>query len=614
MVNNARRYILNVSEVISCGLGTSYGNPVECNILNQFNVNYDTTPPTSCTYPEITTDDLMSLSELEYQKRVIDYVDTLKIDSELTKERLLDDASFIEPECVLCRLNEDFLVYKFLSGVRVVNIGEVTGIAQYKIYPSDEDPDNFSWQTSPTFLNLDQTEVYIVEVRDLLQNVELCKVSTLISMPLLIPSTTLIPQDKIIRIVETSNGDTSNVAYSTGCIEIVPPLQPREMLRLDYIANAFVVGGGSSCVQIACKPEESASFVNYCCVTNTDNNLPVSVSIPICHGDVVCYNVTSYGETFGSRAEGEYQITSIDGLGTINPTIDETSCSVIVQKNIAPITTIVSFADNTGNTTLNRCTINGRIDFSEPVPMGQCLTIQLSGLSQTVGGASSTVFSCKPNGTTEYLTYCTISNVDNQPQFPELIACGGDEFCYDITLDVPNAGNSSSLNLCINELTGSLGVVPILNEALSANTICVQINIPTISTEISVCRLGSTSISSDGFINLNPELISSNQYVSALIGICQVSQDNRFACLEFYCKPSNGSSFIRTNNYEALNNDVNDSISITFRCGDVVCYNNSIASGTGSTCSSFAISGVTSSIDISPTINSSKNDDVVSSF
>lgn len=614
MINNARRYILNVSEVISCGIGTSYENPVECNILNQFTVNYDTIPATSCTYPEITTDDLMILSELEYQKRVIDYVDTLKIDSELTKERLLDDASFIEPECVLCRLNEEFLVYKFLSGVRVVNIGEVTGVAQYKIYPSDEDGDNFSWQNSPTFLNLDQNEVYIVEVRDFLENVELCKVSTLISMPLLIPSTTLIPQDKVIRIVETSNGETSNVAYSSGCIEIIPPLQPREMLRLDYLVNAFVVGGGSSCVQIACKAEDSASFVNYCCITNTDNNLPISTLIPICYGDIVCYNVTSYGETFGSRAEAEYCITAIDGLGTINPSIDETSSSILVQKNIAPVTTIVSFVDNTGNTTLNRCTVNGKIDFSQPIPEGQCLTIQLSGNNQTVGGASTTVFSCKPNGTTEYLTYCTISNIDEQPQLPELVACGGDEFCYDITLDVPNAGNCSSVSLCINELSATLGVVPVINDAVSANTISTEIIIPTISTELSVCRVGSTSISSDGFINLDPQLISINQYVTALIDICQISEDDRFACLEFYCKPSNGTSFIRTNNYEALNNEVSESLSITMRCGDVVCYNNSIASVTGNTSSSFVVSGITSSIDITPTINSSKNGDQLSSF
>lgn len=604
-MNSARRYILNVSNVISCGVGTSYTNPVQCNVLNGFCVGDG---GSVCVYPEITTEELRSLSVLDYEKRIIDYIDTLKIDSDITKERLINEAFFFEGDCETCGLNPNFLVYKFLSGVRVINIGNVSGIAQYKLYPNTANPDDYSWQTNPTFLNLNQNEVYNVIVRDVVQNIEVCRVDTIISMSLLMPSTTLIPQDKIIRLNQISVGNTSNVAYETGCIEIVPPLQPRETLRLDYIANAYVAGGGASCVQFTCKPEGSSTFVDYRCMTDDNTLYPSTGSIFMSYGDTICYNVTAYGETYGSRSEANYCIASIDGLGTINPTIDSTNYIVEIQKNISPVCTVVGFSNGIGNATTTRCTYNGVIDFSEQIPEGQCLVLELSAVTSVLNNGLSTIsFSRRNDSASPYITYCTVSSNDPQPMLPELIAYGNDEFCYDITLDVPLVGDGAYACMCVNNMIGSLGVVPILDEDPTKTLVSVHYQRTATPLQVSVCRVNSTSTSANGYINLEPLLTSTNQYVSSILNINQIAADGGSASIEFYCRPSNSSSFNLISDYCAFESTVNESLNIVHRSGDVICYRHSINGNSSSIIdSTFELSYVSSSSDISPTINVNK--------
>jgi len=614
---NSRKYNLNVSNVISCGVGTHYSNIVQCSILNTFTVSYNTIPITTCTYPQININDLKSISQLEYDKRIIDYLDTLKIDNEITKNRLFNESTFIEPDCSICNLNSDFLVYKFLSGIRIVNIGTTYGVAQYKVYPTTKNANNYSWKTNATFLDLDQNEIYVVEVRDYFENVEICRVSKIVSVPLLIPSTTLAPQTKLIRLKETSFSNINNIAYRTGCIEIIPSLQPIELFRLDYIANLSIIGDGTSCIEFTCKPNGTATFVNYSCLTNQNGGSPRNGSISIRYGDTICYNVVSIANTIGTISNANYCISAIDGLGTINPTIDNSSCSVNVTKEIQPIATYVSFTGETETITLNRNTINGYVNLSSPIPDGQSVYIQISGTNNTINGTSTTSFSCKPDGALSYISSCIINSDDVQPTLPEFNLYCGDQLCYDITLDTPNAGSSASASMCFNILTGSLGVLPLKYPSTGGNLLSVSKSIPQIPTALSVCRNRDESLNSDGYINLSPTLSTSNQYVIATFetsqliqGLISGSGNNN---IKIFCKSNNSASFNEIFDFTTLYVDQTycEQGSITFRCGDTICYSNSISDNYTFSESSFCFTNIVSSQDISSSINSLKDRDVL---
>ena len=83
-----RKYILNSSSVVSYGLGTSTGTTTQCSLLNSFTVTGDTIPRTTCTYPLITVEQLETLSDIDYDNRVIDYLDYLDIESIVMKNML----------------------------------------------------------------------------------------------------------------------------------------------------------------------------------------------------------------------------------------------------------------------------------------------------------------------------------------------------------------------------------------------------------------------------------------------------------------------------------------------------------------------------------------------
>jgi len=264
-MGSARNYILNINEIISCGIGTYTGITYQKNILNSFTA---ITNNTTCVYSQITTDDLKSLSTINYNKRVLDYINTLELETNTIKECLYNHSSFDNNDCdLICKLNSDFIVYKFLSGIRIINVGENIGIIQYKIYPINENPNNYSWQTNPTFLNLDQNGIYIVEIRDFYNNIELCKYSKTISLSLLIPSTTIIPPNKTISLNQTSYINNPLLQTKKGIIQISPSFTNGERVLIDYVANLNVLGNAETSLLFTCKPNNCSTYFNYISIT-----------------------------------------------------------------------------------------------------------------------------------------------------------------------------------------------------------------------------------------------------------------------------------------------------------------------------------------------------------
>ena len=180
MTRKARKYCMNVTEAMACGVG-SYGEALTFSMLNTFTITGDTT----CVYPTLTTNQLQSLSTIDYDERVLAFLDYLDVGDNDIKDSLYDEATFDDPDCsnLFCLLNEHFLVYRFLDGFRVVNVGYANGVIQYKAYPEGDDPDNYSWQNSGTFINgIDMNLVYVIEVRDWYNNTEVCKVTNQITI------------------------------------------------------------------------------------------------------------------------------------------------------------------------------------------------------------------------------------------------------------------------------------------------------------------------------------------------------------------------------------------------------------------------------------------------
>jgi len=602
-MKNARKYILNLSDVMSCGIGSEHNNSIQYNMLDEFNITYNTTPPISHTYPEITTEDLKFLSVLEYEKRVIDYIDVMEIDDTYEKEFLFNSAVVEEEDCTFyCQLNPNFLVYKFLSGIRVVNIGKVNGIAQYRVYPSSANPDDYSWKTNPSFLNLDQNGTYNVEIRDYFENDDICKFVKLVSMPLLIPSTTINIQNKLIGLNEISSNETNTYSYKNGCIEITDPLTINEKVSIDYVANITAIGEGEASVHFTCQPNGTIGFENHTYISNLTPNSPRTGSIDMCYGDIVCYNVMVQDASYGSNLEANFCLTSVNGLGTTYPSIDVANCSVSVSKSIIPLQTEVSFDYVTGCSTTVHNTI-GVMAFSNPIPDGQCVTIDLIGTNMRENDASSyTVIKCKPDGGSQYLSYYEFDGDSVQPQTPTLVVCGGDSVCYDVTVllysEESPVTSTADVSLCIENVGGSFGVNPMITTVTSGHTITDSISSFTPDIILSVCRNTNEGIvPSNGYINLTPPLTSSAQNINTHFEVCQVvcGLDNNETYFRIYRKSPDNSLF------ELFNAGVNSGDedistgSFSMEYGYIYCYINSVDNVGEYACSEFRVTSVGSS-------------------
>ena len=71
MVENSRRYNLDVCSLSSYGIGVS-ANTYQCSVLESFSIIRS---GITCSYPEISTSILPNLNRLDYENRVCDYLE-----------------------------------------------------------------------------------------------------------------------------------------------------------------------------------------------------------------------------------------------------------------------------------------------------------------------------------------------------------------------------------------------------------------------------------------------------------------------------------------------------------------------------------------------------------
>jgi hypothetical protein len=188
MTNNARKYNLSIGNTMSCGIG-SCGTIIQCSLLDSFDVVIN---GSVYSYPELASDDLKIMDRSSYNKRVCDFLSN-HVESPISRDNLLNESEYYDPSLDnFCYLNQNFIVYEYLEGFyRIINIGDVLGDAQYKVYPLGSNPENYIWSNIPTVDNLSVSGTYVFEVRDFYNGEEYCKVSKVITIYNLIRSTTI---------------------------------------------------------------------------------------------------------------------------------------------------------------------------------------------------------------------------------------------------------------------------------------------------------------------------------------------------------------------------------------------------------------------------------------
>jgi hypothetical protein len=605
----SRKYNLNISDVMSCGIGSVTGNTITCSILDPFSVTYDTNPPTICNYPLINLDDLKALSTINYENRISDLINKLQIENESSKESLIEDAQYEELDCdYKSDLSTNFIVYKFLSGIRIINAGSPSGIIEYKVYPVGGDPNNYPWVTNPTFLNLDPDGIYIVLIRDNLNNLILDTHSTTISMQLLLPSTTTTLASKTISLNQINTSTSLFSAYKNGCVQINPQLSSFERLEIDFTTNTIISGCGEFSLTFTCKPNNSSQFYPYCnIVKNTVGTSSSSGNLSIEYGDTVCYNIMGTNNAYGSTVCGDFCINNVNGLNTVNPIIDITNnCSTIV-KITQPLDIVVSLSGITTTNTTNSQIVNGVVKFSQSIPNGEFINIQFSAANSVSasGTFSSTEIFRKRTIDSNYVSQCVIGNICSQPQTLNLIACNGDKYCFNMVINLISAGNTGTNSISITNINSSSGV---LSSISTGNTISFTKSIPIPSVVFGVCRQNSTPSSSNGYFNITPSL-PNGEYVTLGFQINQDLFGSSSSNISYYCKPNGCANFVLKCQYSlssSCSNTCNRNGNITINSGDCLCYTNSLSN---KIVSQFTFTTICSSSGISPSICSGKNGD-----
>ena len=507
MTDNARKYNLNAGEIKSHGISA-------CTTSNQFSLLSNFTIG-NCNYSQITTDDLSQMSKPNYLKRVCDFLNYLNIEDGRIRENLIEDASYYDPACnVLCKLNSDFLVYRFLEGVRIVNIGDVKGEAQYRAYPMGDNPTGYTWQTSATFLNVDLNKIYVFEVRDFFENEEYCKVQRTVSLPILVQSTTFVPEEKQIYLNQKACGSSGIAYFNNGTVEIDPLLTSDEVVSVNYTLFADAYGSAQSCAQLFCKPNNCNTYLNYKC--HIDIQGTTTGTFILCAGDKMCYNLNTVVPSAGSCGCSCFEINSVNGGGTTLPSIDPSRCCEARSACIPRENITVSLTESTIYT--NNCCEkkNGVFEFTPSIIENNCMTIELDGLASTtsamIGNSANIAIKCKPDGGTSYDTIILHSDNNPQPLIENIIARHGDSLCYEIESRA-SAGQTSSSCITISDVFSSNGITSSIG---SPNSICVENEPEAPPVTVSMCK--QNTICNDGcscgcgYINVDP-LLAMNECV-----------------------------------------------------------------------------------------------------
>ncbi len=617
-MENTRKYILNINKTYSQGIGTFSGVTCHCSLLDKFTITYDTIPATSCVYPKIDVPTLQLMSKLDYEKRLIDFLDYVNIDSSITKENLFNEASYDDINCgnLKCNLNEDFLVYKFLTGVRVVNTGIPHGVVQYRIYPNsvvNPSDDDYPWQDSGTFLNLNQNEIYLVEIRDILENNVICSYSKIIAMSLLVQSTTVTLPAKIVRLKELSSSSNGSCKYKTGCIEISSALSQGQKIKLcfDTSADAFYSGGG--CVILTCKPFCCNQYVEFFRVTDTTS--PKSGEVIINYCDSVCYNLIAKTSVYGSNANSELQLTCVNGESTVVPTIDITKNCATVTNCLSPLNITVTLGTPTiTSPNCGVCVASGTINLSSQVPVGETLSLHMLTLNSSVGGTSTTEYYCKPMCSATYYLKCSVTQSNSQPQNIILSASQCDNYCYRTIVSSTCAGTCTNSVICLNDLSSTYGINPIRLSGSTSNCIRTCSSIPATNLSVSMCRLNLIGTQSFGMVLSTPTVpVGQCITIPYIVNQTAIGACVGCACIHLYCKPHCSSTYVNLCTYSINSTNlcqvVNGSMMIKY--GDSICYTNYVAGNAGS-CSDICLcNGITGTIGVLPTLCATKYRDCV---
>ena len=616
MRSNARKYNLEVHNLISHGIGVS-GNTLECSVLDAFSI---TDNGNTINYSHITTSQLSRLSTPNYNDRVDDYLNHINIMDENVIDSLVSGGTFYTPACeIVCDLNENFIVYPFLDGVRVINVGVATGVVEYKAYPVGDDPLLYSWQRSGTFLNVDMNGTYNFIVRDYYNGDTRCKVERIIVMPNLVPSTTETIQSKLVYVNEITVGDSNGTKFNVGCVGIDSALINNEKIKVDYELGVNSIGG-ASCAELKCKAAGSGSFEDYCCITNAGIS-PKTGSFTLCAGDVMCYNSTVVSPTPGSMGYSYFNINGVDGLGTTNPSIDVSRNSERVDNNVDSASSTISLFNYAASTdTSTSCTQGGDVVISPPIPNGLSATLSIKTESlRLVDGTSSVEVWCKSSSSPRYLRVFDNTHLHPQPYVRDVDINSGDELCYMMNATLNSAGSSGMTYICLLGVSGSGG----LNATLAGDT-CMSISKsnPTTPKTISVCQASHfsdfRSETADGWINVEPFQLMGDQCIhvnyETTIYRSEVSI-NTTGSVKFYCKPNGDSGFnvIRTDSGGFIDDTILpgsvNSGGFYLRPGDQICYcveSRVKVASMYSASAGFEITGVNGENGVSASINAGK--------
>lgn len=591
MARKGRKYNMNVSELLACGLG-SYGDSLSFSLLNSFTITGDTI----CIYPTLTTESLQALPTLEYDERVLSFLDYLDIANTEIKEELFDEATFdiddpppdiddpLPDIDLFCLLNENFLVYRFFDGFRVVNVGYANGTVQYKTYPEGNNPDNYPWQITGTFINnIDLNLVYVVEVRDFYNNEEVCKVSQIISLSVIVPSTTVTLSPKIARLYEITHFDdtsaTGSYEFRTGCFQIDPSLNIGERIQINYRANVNFLGVsysiGYSCVDITCKPNGCNSFEEVNCITNTDPS-PVTCSFVMCEGDVICYNTYSCvnAGSYSAVADASLCMIGVNGLNTSLPIIDLTSCSAFVESSIAALPIEVSFINNQySSPSSDTEAVTGYFCFNPLIPLNYYVDVELSAVTNTTGGYANIILY---TGITTPVIACTIDHNFSQTISPILRVKGGQLACYRTTITAPHIGTNTTTTICLHDTTASFGLISTITTTAADK--CVSVYVEKVATDVTfyVCNQTRTQNEARGYINTNPSLpINEKTFIcfdyDYELGI--ICPEAGYAHVMMMRKGQNDSIFMPIIRIQSMRNcPLSGSFEVEMNSGDEMCY------------------------------------------
>jgi len=577
MDDNARKYLLDVGSIMSSGL-SSCCTTIEHNLLDAFTVVTGTvtgiggiTFDQTCSFPQISLDYLSNMSVPDYDKRVTHFFENIGLEEKTLKQNLLSGATFYDPTCDFpCGLNSNFLVYRFLDGVRVVNVGNATGVVEYKAYPVGDDPNTYSWQESGTFLGLDLSKLYVFIIRDNLSSEIICEYQKEISLPILLPSTTATLTPILVAIDETSRNESSNTCFSHSCVIPTPNLVSGQRIDVDYVVNTEAFGGGESCVSLYCKEPLDLGYVEYCKITNTDTT-PETVDFQLDHETLWCYSVVAATPIAGASAGADFYLNSVNGLGTNIPSIDTNNCSISVESCQQPVN--VTASTNTASVTyppFGGQSAYGIIEFDNPIPDGNCVTMSMVVTTIITGSADASVtFSCQPDGSGVPIIISTTTGLQTVPV--DIVARHGDEISYTLYIDADTPGTEATASFLIDSMSGSYGV----NTYIDPNNKSALIEDGTTPTPItvSVCSsYNTTSSPLDVYAEMNGYInapgIGAGQYVT--VDLCMnVQRPHGFATLEVSCQPDGTTGYNAICTMAITNDEI---ITFNMYAGDIICY------------------------------------------